>query len=104
MSARMGVMGRQCCNVERNSKSAFLPADFPQRCEDNMMTKEEAWKWADEITIGGYGSGDARAEYRQNYPIGKMAEGVWDDGLFTYGIEYGILIAVAKIFGPDSPK
>jgi len=61
------------------------------------MKKEEAERWA--ATMCYDGTYLARTEYREKNQIGRMAEGVWNDPLFTYGIEYGILIAIKKIFG-----
>jgi len=62
-----------------------------------MLTKEEAIEWATEMCV--HGTYNERKEYREKFGIGACAEDVWDDPLFTYGMEYGILIAVKKIFG-----
>jgi len=62
-----------------------------------MMTKDEATKWAEKICQEGTGS--IRQEYLERFDVGEAAKKVWDDSVFTYGIEYGILMAIAKIFG-----
>ena len=62
-----------------------------------MLSKDEAQHWpVDMYTNGTYND---RNLYKERFGVGRMAESCWDDPLFTYGIEYGILIAVSKIFG-----
>ena len=58
------------------------------------MTRQEAIVWYRDITSG---SGVDRNEF----PIesrGRLAQMAWDDGVFTLGTEYGVLIALRKIF------
>lgn len=60
------------------------------------MNKEEAIKWFKEIGNGVVGVD------RTLFPDelkGRLAKNVWDDSIFTYGIEYGVLIALCKVFG-----
>jgi hypothetical protein len=63
-----------------------------------MITKEEALVWYHQIQTGD-GTSGVREEYCRKFPIGSLAERHWNDGMFTLGVEYGILIAIAKIFG-----
>ena len=64
-----------------------------------MMTKRKAQLWANDCAHNG--TGNARTDYRNTHRIGTMAETHWHDELFTLGVEYGILIAVDKIFNED---
>jgi hypothetical protein len=59
------------------------------------MTREEAIAWYHRIT-GGNGL-DRNAALR-TLQRGSIAEGLWDDPTFTYGIEYGVLIALIEVF------
>lgn len=59
------------------------------------MTKAEVIKWYKEITGG---AGVDRYEALETLRRGRLAEKNWDDGLFTLGIEYGVLIALIKAF------
>ena len=59
------------------------------------MTKEEAIEWYKSIPKGTY---KERKEYLDKFGAGEIAKNMWNDNTFTYGIEYGILIAIAKIF------
>ena len=62
-----------------------------------MLSKEQATEWAKKLCEdGAYSAMDA---YRQQFPIGSVAESLWSDTTFEFGIEYGLLIAVAKIYG-----
>ena len=61
------------------------------------MSKDEALAWYKSIQSGG-GTHDERMKYLERFGVGEVAERLWDSGEFTYGIEYGILIAIAKIF------
>ena len=63
------------------------------------MTKEQAWAWANRCTL--IGTGEARYDYLKTRGIGTLGKKHWNDELFTLGVEYGILIAVAKIFGDE---
>lgn len=71
-----------------------------------MMTKVEANEWAQEVC--NHGTGIDRHLYRRYNTIGLEADKYWDDPTFTLGIEYGILIAVQKIYeglsGADSER
>lgn len=61
-----------------------------------MMTREDALRWYGSISEGSYPD---REWYRQNFPIGKLAENLWNkEPIFQYGLEYGIMIAIAKIY------
>jgi hypothetical protein len=64
---------------------------------ENMLTKKQAQEWAtDMYTNGTY---DVMKEYLIKFGAGQLAKDCWHDTIFTYGVEYGILIAVKKIFG-----
>lgn len=69
-----------------------------------MMTKEEAEKWIQDITdLEGayeYGAYSCMREYMKRHEVGKLAEDFINklDPVFLYGIEYGIIIAIDKIF------
>lgn len=39
---------------------------------------------------------------RDTYPVewrGRVARSVWNDGVFTLGIEYGYILALTHVFG-----
>jgi len=61
------------------------------------MTRKQAIEWYRAIQNDA-GTFSVRKEYREKFGIGNIAEMLWNDGSFTYGMEYGILIAIAKIF------
>lgn len=61
------------------------------------MNKEEAEAWAKEVCENG--SFPERVAYISKFGVGELAKYNWYGPLFTLGIEYGILIAVAKIYG-----
>lgn len=61
------------------------------------MTKDEAQKWARQVAHKGTGA--VRQAYLKKFGAGEVAEKYWNAALFTLGIEYGILIAVAKVYG-----
>ena len=63
------------------------------------MNKKEAEQWC--LDIINDGTCEDRTEYKKHNEIGSMAERMWGDAKFTYGMEYGILIAVWKIFGGE---
>ena len=72
-----------------------------------MMTKEDADKWARELKedadkwareLCENGTYPLRMAYKENFGIGEAVEGVYHDPLFTLGVEYGLLIAIAKIY------
>lgn len=58
------------------------------------MTKQEAIKWFKEITSG---TGVDRFQFPDNMK-GSTAKKLWNDSTFTYGIEYGVLIALHEIY------
>jgi hypothetical protein len=62
-----------------------------------MMTQDEALNWATKICTKN-GTYEERMKYLEKFGVGEFAEKYWNDPVFTYGIEYGILIAVAKIY------
>lgn len=64
-----------------------------------IMKKEDAEKWAQAIIKdGSYYA--RRAFYEQHESeIASIAKRFYNDEMFTFGVEYGILIAVAKIYG-----
>ena len=45
------------------------------------------------------GTGILREGYRNKYKTAQLAERFWNDTEFTYGIEYGLLIALNLIYG-----
>ena len=63
--------------------------------ETKMMTREEAVRWFKEIRAG---SGVYRADFPDAMK-GTLAKQHWDDPVFSLGVEYGVLIALKKIFG-----
>lgn len=63
-----------------------------------MMTKEEAWKWA--RICARAGAGPERRDYIERRGT-SIAKRLMEDGAFTYGVEYGILIATEKFFGEE---
>ena len=64
------------------------------------MTKEEADAWAKGLCENG--TYPARQSYKERHKIGSIAWTVWDNNEFVYGIEYGILIAIDKIYGKSA--
>lgn len=59
------------------------------------MTRDKAIKWFKEIQGG---SGVDRSKF-PNKMKGAIAKKLWDeDPIFSYGIEYGILIALREIY------
>ena len=58
-----------------------------------MMNRREAIKWIKRIQ-----SGSGVARYSINVPRDIMAKELWDDTTFTYGIEYGVIIALMETF------
>jgi hypothetical protein len=60
------------------------------------MTKEEAISWYRKTTGG---AGVDRWSVLDVLQRGSIAEKMWDsDATFSYGIEYGVLIALIKAF------
>ena len=65
--------------------------------ENKILTKKEAEKWAGSMIKDG--TYEIQKKYIQKFGAGQIAKDLWFNTIFTYGIEYGILIAVKKIFG-----
>ncbi len=66
----------------------------------NPLTKSQAKIWVDEVIVNG--TGDVRLSYVREFEVGETARRLWNDPTFTLGIEYGILIAVVKIYSESS--
>ena len=62
----------------------------------DCVTKEDAIKFYHEVQLG---NGPSRQEYIDRFPVGGMAREYWQDSMFAYGNEYGMLIAIAYLFG-----
>ena len=62
------------------------------------LNYEEASRLVEKILFEG-GTGDIRREYLKKFKVGSMADRVWNEGEFVYGIEYGILIALYMFYG-----
>lgn len=60
------------------------------------MTRQEAARWWLEIRDG---QGVDRAKFRDAIARGSVAEHLWNDGAFTLGVEYGVLMGLAEAFG-----
>ena len=58
------------------------------------MDKKHAIKWFKEIQGG---DGVVRSKFPDNLK-GNLAAHLWNEITFTYGIEYGVLIALMDIF------
>lgn len=63
-----------------------------------IMEKEEAIALYRQIQQGG-GTHLERMEYLEKFGAGEIARKLWNSGEFTLGLEYGILIALAKVYG-----
>jgi hypothetical protein len=59
------------------------------------MNKAEAIDWYKQVTGG---SGVDRTSPLDVIDRGSLAKRQWDDGLFTLGVEYGVLIALVRAF------
>lgn len=70
--------------------------------KNKTMTRKEAQKWAKDKCANG--TWPARQAYIEQNRVGEIAQHMWNDDRFTYGIEYGILIAVAMIYGDLQEK
>ena len=62
-----------------------------------MVGKDDANRWARSVCENG--TGFVRKAYLEQYGAGEIAKRFWNDPTFTLGVEYGILIAVAKMYG-----
>lgn len=60
------------------------------------MSREQAIAWYKEIQSGVFGP--ERWDYLEKFGVGEVAKMLWNNPDFAYGIEYGVLIAIAKIF------
>ena len=67
------------------------------------MTRDQAIKWFKKVPDG---VGPERNEHLKQFDAGEYAKDVWNNGNFILGTEYGIKIAIAKIFDlkPESIK
>ena len=61
------------------------------------MKKEQAIKWIEEIQCGKFD----RNEIVFKIPRGSIAIDKWNDPLFSYGMEYGVIYALIKVFDID---
>jgi hypothetical protein len=61
------------------------------------MNKAEAIELFKSIQ-NGRGTGDLRSKFLENFGAGKLAINLWDDEIFTLGVEYGILVAFMLAF------
>jgi len=61
------------------------------------VNKKQAIEWFKAIQ-NGEGTYTARMTFLEEFGVGRTAETVWDDGVFTLGIEYGILIALSVAY------
>ena len=64
-----------------------------------QMDVKRALEWEDDVCSNG--TWPDRQAFREKFEetIGEIPKEIWDQGEFTLGIEYGIRIAIAKIFG-----
>ena len=62
--------------------------------EDNTMGRQQAIKWMKDIQSG---SGVDRRSFPDSMK-GSIVKEKWHDSIFIIGIEYGVLIAIMKIF------
>ncbi len=60
------------------------------------MNRTEAIRWFNEI---GNGEGVDRDAALSVVRRGSIAERRWDEGEFVLGVEYGAMIALARVFG-----
>jgi len=58
------------------------------------MKKQEAIQWIKDIQDGKFN----QDEFIDEMPLGSIATNNWHEGLFSYGMEYGAILAVMKIF------
>jgi|GEM_PF-2249013 len=71
-----------------------------------MMKPEQAITWFEQIQSG-IGTYPERTAFLEKFGAGSSAKAIWNEGEFTLGIEYGILIALAKAYdlpGRDDAK
>ena len=60
-----------------------------------MMKREQALRLYKSIPDG---VAKHRSWYAKHFPVGSAAQAYWRESLFMYGIEYGMLIALARAF------
>ena len=60
-----------------------------------MMTRQQALRLYKSVPDG---VAQHRSWYAKHFPVGTAAQAYWRDSLFMYGIEYGMLIALARAF------
>jgi len=58
------------------------------------MTKTQAIQWIREIQSGKF----YRNEIVDKIPRGRIAVTLWNDATFTYGMEYGVIMALMKAY------
>ncbi len=58
------------------------------------MNQQQAINWIKEIQSGKFD----RREMKDKMPLGTIAERNWHNGQFAYGMEYGAILAIMKIF------
>ena len=58
---------------------------------------EAAKVWAEQVIYDGFHHD--RVAYREKYEIGEYAKDKWEDTDFRLGMEYGVLMALDKIYG-----
>lgn len=61
------------------------------------VTATEAREWISEVCTEGVD----RSKFVGRVPRGEMAKRYWDDPMFSYGVEYGVLMALVKVFDLD---
>ena len=64
-------------------------------CDGGIMTKAQAIEWIKEIQGGDFDRNEMIAEI----PRGLMAVEHWNNSKFSYGMEYGAILTLMKIYG-----
>ncbi len=59
-----------------------------------ILDRQEAINWIKEIQSGNFD----RNDMKDKMPLGSMAEKRWNNDEFQYGMEYGAIGAIMKIF------
>lgn len=65
---------------------------------DGVMSKGDALALFHDVENGTH---EIRSEYLEKFGAGSVAIPLWNDPTFTYGIEYGIKMAIARLFNLD---
>ena len=60
-----------------------------------VKNKRQAIERIREIQCGGYD----RNEMFEEIPFGSLAATLWDDTKFAYGMEYGAIAEIMRVFG-----